>query len=187
MELILETFTDWDKEVLNRLTPIYTQAILHGAKPEGILRNMVEKKIAWLHAFRVDNGDLAGMAVTGLRDTVKGPILLIDYLAVGEECRGRGYGKAFFAAIRDSAVDRHRISAVIIEAEADDTPDNASRLRFWEGCGFIPTSYVHQYVWVPEPYRALYLPLDPDYRITDDGRSLFREITDFHRLSFNRS
>jgi hypothetical protein len=53
----------------------------------------------------------------------------------------------------------------------------------WQSCGFLLTEYVHHYVWVPETYRAIYLPLIADSRKTT-GEELFVYINTFHRLSF---
>ncbi|WP_040951314.1 GNAT family N-acetyltransferase [Gorillibacterium massiliense] len=185
MELICETYTEWNEELWKKLSPIYREAFPHGAKPEAILRKMVERGIAYLHAGYVGQ-EPAVMAISGLSDTQKQPKLILDYIAVARENRSQGLGQQFVALIRDWALQNHDVSALIIEAEAEDTAENAERIRFWKRCGFIPTSYVHSYIWVPEPYRALYLPLAPDFRVTDDGKSLFRDITAFHERSFRK-
>lgn len=182
MRLALKTLTEWDEQWWDRLGPIYREAFDHGAKPEKVLRSMVSRGIACLHAGMIGD-EAAAMAVTGFSGT-QDRRLILDYMAIRRDLRGKGLGRLFFAQIRDWAVREHQAEAVIIEAEAEDTEENRRRLAFWEHCGFIATSYVHQYIWVPEPYRALALPLSSDFAITDDGQSLFRDITSFHRKSF---
>jgi hypothetical protein len=73
---------------------------------------------------------------------------------------------------------------MLIEIEAEETPGNCSRLRFWQRCGFLATDYVHRYIWVPEPYRAMVLPLRADADVSDDGEDLFRRITAFHKQAY---
>ncbi|PAK55902.1 GNAT family N-acetyltransferase [Paenibacillus sp. 7541] len=186
MRLDMKTLTEWSEAWWNKLGPIYQEAFTHGAKPERVLRSMLERGIACLHAGMVGDEAIA-MAVTGFRGKLGNRRLILDYMAVRDTWRGKGFGTRFFMHIRDWAVREHQVKAMIIEAEAMDTETNRNRLAFWHHCGFIETPYVHQYIWVPEPYRALALPLSPDFRITDDGRSLFHDITSFHQQSFRNS
>lgn len=186
MSVTFVTLTQWNESVWKELTPIYREAFPHGAKPEGILRGMVERGIASLHAgYR--EGVAVAMAVTGLSGTGDNKKLIIDYLAVRTDCRGEGIGKRFIEFLRDSATAHYGIRFLLIEAEAENTPENNDRIRFWENLGFRSTSYIHRYRWVPEPYRTLLLPLEPGAIVPDDGESLFQEITQFHQLSFRRS
>ncbi|MGG6313355.1 GNAT family N-acetyltransferase [Paenibacillus macerans] len=183
MQLTFKTLTEWDETWWDKLGPIYREAFVHGAKPEKVLRSMLDRGIACLHAGILGEETVA-MAVTGFSGTQGGIRLILDYMAVREDRRGNGLGRLFFAQIRDWAAIEHQAEAIIIEAEAEDTEVNRNRLSFWESCGFIATSYVHQYIWVPEPYRALVLPLTGGFAVADDGKSLFRDITSFHQRSF---
>ncbi|ANF96977.1 GNAT family N-acetyltransferase [Paenibacillus bovis] len=186
MTLTLTTYHAWDQELWDQIRPIYTEAFVHGAKPEKILKAMLDRGIAFLHAGW-DEGELVAMAVTGLSGPAEAQNLIIDYMAIRHDRRGRGEGKVFFGLLRDWAIEQHHIHAIIIEAEAEDTAENRERIVFWEKCGFIATDYVHHYIWIPETYRALVLPIAPGLVIHDDGQSLFRQITSFHEKSFLKS
>ncbi|AHV97536.1 GNAT family N-acetyltransferase [Paenibacillus sabinae] len=179
------TLTHWDDGYWRAAGPIYREAFPSGAKPEGLLRSMLEKGVAVMHVLM--NGDEAqAMAVTGLAGSAPDIKLIIDYMAVRADLRGKGIGRVFLGKIRDWAVKAHSVSAIIIEVEAGDTAAHAERFHFWERCGFIKTAYVHQYIWVPEPYTAMLLPLNPEVVVTDDGRSLFRYIESFHKRAYRR-
>ncbi|WP_017812226.1 GNAT family N-acetyltransferase [Paenibacillus shenyangensis] len=186
MTLTLNTYSAWDQTLWDQIRPIYTEAFIHGAKPEKILKAMLDRGIAFLHAGW-DGDELVAMAVTGLSGPVETQNLIIDYMAIRQDQRGQGKGRAFFNQLRDWAVEQHHIHAVIIEAEAEDTAENWERIVFWEKCGFISTDYVHHYIWIPETYRALVLPIMPGLEINDDGQSLFKQITTFHEKSFRKS
>ncbi|WP_059040543.1 GNAT family N-acetyltransferase [Paenibacillus rubinfantis] len=177
------TLTKWDQTWWDQWGPIYREAFQHGAKPEKVLRSMLDRGIASLHAGLQD-GETVAMAVTGVSSGHSRKRLILDYMAVRQDHRGQGLGHRFFSQIRDYAVMEHHAEAILIEAEAEDTEMNRERLRFWIDCGFIATPYVHQYIWVPEPYRALYLPLKEHFTLTDGGQSLFQDITSFHHRSF---
>ncbi|MNY68668.1 hypothetical protein D3C86_2064680 [compost metagenome] len=84
-------------------------------------------------------------------------------------------------------MQKHDIQAILIEVEAGHTEADAARVHFWEHCGFMATAYVHQYIWLSEPYRAMVMPLTLDFAMTDDGQDLFRRITSFHMKSFRKS
>lgn len=183
MQWTFTTLTEWDEAWWDKLGPIYREAFPHGAKPEKILRGMLDRRIACLHAGHHEHEAMA-MAVTGISGNPGRKRLILDYMAVRQDQRGHGLGHLFFSQIRGYAEQEHQAEAIVIEAEAEDTETNRERLRFWIDCGFRVTPYVHQYIWVPEPYRALYLPLNDRFRVTDDGQSLFREITSFHHRSF---
>ncbi|MGN8772059.1 GNAT family N-acetyltransferase [Paenibacillus barengoltzii] len=183
MQWTFTTLKQWDDVWWDKLEPIYREAFPHGAKPVKVLKSMLDREIASLHAGLLD-GEAVAMGVTGLSSKQGHKRLILDYMAVRQDVRGQGFGTQFFADIRDLAMFEHHAEAIIIEAEADDTDTNRERLRFWIHCGFIATPYVHQYIWVPEPYRALYLPLNHQFTVTDDGQSLFQDITSFHHRSF---
>ncbi|MEW4369826.1 GNAT family N-acetyltransferase [Paenibacillus kandeliae] len=186
MALELDTLDHWDESLWQQMKPIYEEAFAHGAKPERILKIMLDRGLATMHAG-YDDGELVAMAFTGRGDSPDQPTLIIDYMAIRKDRRGRGEGKLFFTLLRDWAVLTYGVAAIIIEAEAEDNAENRERIVFWEKCGFVPTSYVHHYIWVPETYRALVLPIDPAFTVTDDGQSLFRQITHFHEQSFRKT
>lgn len=175
----IETMERPDDRVWPQALALYREAFPEG-KPERILAAMFRKRMAYLHVAADERGVVA-MAITGT--TAGGKLLLIDYLAVRDDRRGEGIGQAFLAAIRDWASGTLRVDGLLIEAEYGDEKD-AERVRFWERCGFVLTEYVHQYIWVPEPYRAMYLPLVPDADIPHDGKQLFRYIGEFHNRAF---
>ncbi len=185
MTLTLRTWDRWDDAVWQQLKPIYEEAFIHGAKPEKIIRQMLDRQIAFLHAG-YDGDELVAMALTGFGGATEPQTMIIDYMAIRHDRRGRGEGRLFFELLRDWGIAHHRIAAIIIEAEAEDTQENRERIVFWEKCGFQPTSYVHHYIWIPETYRALVLPLQPDFQVTDDGQHIFEQITDFHERSFRK-
>ncbi|CAI6030430.1 GNAT family N-acetyltransferase [Cohnella sp. JJ-181] len=160
---------------------LYREAFpAEGRKPDAILARMFDKRISLLAAGR-EEGAMKAMAICGVLDKPK--LLLIDYLAVRERDRGKGAGKRFVSLIADWAKSRG-LDGLLIEAEAEDTPENEARIRFWEKCGFVRTEYVHQYIWVPEPYRAMVRYFEPDGRGTTDGTVLIQHISEFHRRSF---
>ncbi|MBW4841708.1 MAG: GNAT family N-acetyltransferase [Paenibacillaceae bacterium] len=183
MQWTFNTLTEWDRACWDKLGPIYREAFPHGAKPEKVLRSMLDRRIASLHAGLLE-GEPVAMAITGFNGGQGVKRFILDYMAVRQDLRGQGLGRLFFSQIRDFADQDPQAEAILIEAEAEDTEMNRERLRFWLHCGFIATPYVHQYIWVPEPYRALYLPLKDDFTLTDDGKTLFRDITSFHHQSF---
>ncbi|MDG0812543.1 GNAT family N-acetyltransferase [Cohnella rhizosphaerae] len=151
-----------------------------GRKPEAILARMFEKRLGVLAAGS-EEGVMKAMAVCGVLAEPK--LLLIDYLAVRAADRGRGAGTAFVSMIADWA-KAQGLDGLLIEAEAEDTPENEARIRFWEKCGFARTAYVHQYIWVPEPYRAMVRYFEPGRFPAPDGMKLFKYISEFHRRSF---
>jgi len=152
-----------------------------GRKPDRIIRSMFAKRICEIHIVTV-NGEVAAMAITGI--VRKANVLLIDYVAVKTELRGQGIGYSFIDAIKDWAKTEMNLSGVIVEVEAEPTQENERRIRFWRRCGFVLTDYVHQYIWVPEPYRAMYAAFDSEPDFPADGETLFRHISAFHRKSF---
>jgi GNAT superfamily N-acetyltransferase len=207
MELRIHTMENsWDEALWRQAEPIYDRAFpRQGRKTERNLRHVVRQGIGRVHvAFAgsapaasaeggpvataggepaaMIGGETVAMAVTGTLEGGKG--LLIDYLAVSEERRGQGIGKAFVDAFKQRAVELWGCEYMLIEIEAEETPENCSRLRFWQRCGFRATDYVHRYIWVPELYRAMVLPLRADADVSDDGEDLFRRITAFHKQAY---
>ncbi|WP_138493719.1 GNAT family N-acetyltransferase [Paenibacillus pinistramenti] len=186
MDMSFTTLTEWNQQEWEKLKPIYKEAFPHGAKPESILRSMLGRGIATLHGGFIGD-EAAAMAVTGLSGPQEARNLILDYMAVRKDLRGQGFGSLFLRQIRGWAVQKHAVKAIIIEAEAEDSDINRARLSFWERSGFISTAYVHTYIWVPEPYRALALPLDPEFEVKDEGQSLFRSITAFHEKAYRNT
>jgi GNAT superfamily N-acetyltransferase len=185
MDMTFTTWQHWTEKLWQRMRPIYEEAFPHGAKPESLLRRMVERETAVLHEGTLGTVT-AAMAVSGVVGPADNRKLIVDYMAVQHELRGHGLGHQFLRQIRDWAVSAYDVKAIIIEAEAEDNEANNARLAFWVHCGFIPTSYVHTYIWVPEPYRALVLPLTPGFELEDDGQSLFRSIIAFHEKAYRK-
>ncbi|MDI4646078.1 GNAT family N-acetyltransferase [Cohnella hashimotonis] len=179
MKLILQDKPD-DNSWHEALT-LYREAFpAEGRKPDAILDRMFQKRIGLL-AAGIEEGEMKAMAICGV--LTKSKLLLIDYLAVRERERGQGIGSRFVSMIADWA-KAEALDGLLIEAEAEDTPENEARVRFWEKCGFARTAYVHQYIWVPEPYRAMVSYFEPDRFAAPDGQALFRHISEFHRRSF---
>lgn len=183
--LIWKTTATWNESLWQKIQPIYEEAFPHGAKPKRILRTMLEQKNSFIHTL-FDQEQAIAMAITGLVGSSSESILIIDYMAVHQDWRDQGIGLSFLEQIKQWAIGEHGIAAIVIEVEAEDTPLNRSRLLFWEKCEFIATSYVHQYIWVPEPYRAMVLPLHSDFAVPDQGESLFRYITSFHEKAYRK-
>ncbi|SFB43867.1 hypothetical protein SAMN05216312_10890 [Cohnella sp. OV330] len=160
---------------------LYREAFpAEGRKPDAILERMFKKRISML-ATGIEEGKMKAMAICGV--LAKPKLLLIDYLAVRAIDRGQGTGTRFVSMIAEWAKSQ-ALDGLLIEAEADDTQENETRVRFWEKCGFLRTEYVHQYIWVPEPYRALVRYFEPERFATPDGEALFRHISEFHGRSF---
>ncbi|PLS09682.1 GNAT family N-acetyltransferase [Neobacillus cucumis] len=176
------TFDEWDDQLWDQISPIYYQAFADkGAKPEKIIRNMFRKQLCFLHIGLVD-GKVAAMALTGKLKKVDS--LLIDYLAVEQTYRGSGLGLQMIKCIEEWAVTSGSYNHLIIEVEAEETTENLARIAFWKKCGFTLTDYIHQYIWVPEPYQAMYKNLQLEEEISSDGRTLFNYIGKFHKKSF---
>lgn len=179
------TTTTWDESLWQKIQPIYEEAFPHGAKLKRILHTMLEQNHTFIHAL-MDQDQVIAMAITGLVGSSAEYILIIDYMAVHHDWRDQGIGMSFLEQIKQWAIQEYSLAAIVIEVEAEDTPLNQSRLLFWEKCGFIATSYVHQYIWVPEPYRAMVLPVQADFVVDDQGESLFRHIISFHEKAYRK-
>lgn len=186
MDLQFITIDKWDEALWKQMEQMYHEAFPSGAKSKGILRSMLDRHIAYLHAGLNQQGKVAALAVTGVVGKADDKILIIDYLTVGKELRGTGTGTWFLGQIRDWAVQEHSVRGIIIEAEAGTSDVHKERFHFWERNGFVLTSYIHQYIWVPEPYQALLLPLDGTEQPPDDGEALFRYINAFHSKAYRK-
>ncbi|CAM3678652.1 GNAT family N-acetyltransferase [Cohnella lubricantis] len=174
----------WDR-LDDRLWPearqLYLDAFPEG-KPVRIIENTFAKGVGLLFVALQD-GETAAMALAGPLRQLNA--LLIDYIAVRPEHRRLGVGTALVEEIARYARSKG-MDGLILEAEAGPEPENAERVRFWERCGFTLTPYVHQYIWVPEPYRAMYLTFDPARPLPTEGQELFKHIGGYHSFVFRR-
>lgn len=176
------TIDHWDEALWDKVKGIYKVAFSHGAKPEKIIRNMFAKDMCSFHTAKIGDQVFA-MALTG---SVRGS-LIIDYLAVHQEMRQQGIGKELCNYIKKLAVAEGDFGKIIIEVESGPDPHNQQRIRFWESCGFtLADDYVHLYIWVPEPYQAMWLNLRGNRGNLQSGKRLFRDIQAFHRESFRQ-
>jgi GNAT superfamily N-acetyltransferase len=179
----IRTMNDWNEEAWKQAEPVYNQAFPEqGRKPRGIIKRMFERRLCHLHTV-FDHSEVVAMALTGFDHELRACI--IDYLAVREDMRSRGYGQKLIDYISEWSRVQTGCRGIIIEAEAESTDENIRRIRFWERCGFRLTDYVHHYIWVPEPYRAMALNLDKatDF-LPEDGQALFHAITRFHEQAY---
>ncbi|SFD84201.1 Acetyltransferase (GNAT) family protein [Paenibacillus catalpae] len=182
-------FTTLDK-LDDRLWPLAKQLYEHsfpkeGRKPDGIIAGMFRKMSCFLHTLS-NEGAVEAMALSGL--TGGGSILLIDYIAVSEDRRDEGIGSQLIQRITEWAQNEKRLDGLLIEVESEHTPANEQRIRFWERNGFTITDYEHPYIWVPEPYRAMYKQLnqETDWLGDRSGKKLFRYITAFHEKAYSK-
>ncbi len=176
------TIDEWDEELWQMAEPVYQQAFrAHGGKSEKIIRSMFKKKMCHLQVV-IDQSEAIAMALTGKLETLNA--LLIDYLAVREDRRKQGIGHMFTEYIKNWAGTAGHLDGIMIEVESEVTPTNLKRTHFWQQCGFTITDYVHTYVWVPEPYRAMYLNLHPQAKMPQDGKTLFQHISQFHNKAY---
>ncbi|WP_123040210.1 GNAT family N-acetyltransferase [Cohnella candidum] len=183
--MAFHTYDGLDSPYGRQAMELYDEAFpREGRKPDHIIAGMFAKKLSRLHV-EVDGGEVSAMAIDGLLP--ESDWLVIDYLAVRKGKRGQGIGRTFVRELESWARSGERkLAGLLLEAEADPGQENVDRVRFWESCGFIATEYVHHYIWVPETYRAMYLPFDPDFQPSDRGESLFRHIERFHKKAFTR-
>ncbi|WP_438445293.1 GNAT family N-acetyltransferase [Gorillibacterium sp. sgz5001074] len=178
------TASEWEEERWRQAEPVYKEAFPeHGRKPEAIVRRMFRRRMCLLHTMEW-NGRTVGMALSGPDPVTR--MLVVDYLAVAGEARGQGLGRALLEYIRGWAEHTADCTGIVVEVEAEPTEENRDRIRFWESCGFTLTDYVHHYIWVPEPYRAMYLHFNGAGERITDGESLFRVITRFHEKAYRK-
>ncbi|MGG1675514.1 GNAT family N-acetyltransferase [Neobacillus sp. NRS-1170] len=183
--MIFETIHQWDEKIWEMVSPIYHHAFAEkGAKPEKIIRNMFRKEICFLHLGFVGE-QIVSMSLTG---KLKGTqALLIDYLAVHHDYQNQGYGLKTIKYIKEWSKTSGSFDSMVIEVESEATPENLVRIHFWQKCGFVLTDYIHHYIWVPEPYQAMFLKLSNDAEIQGHGKLLFKYIGQFHKASYQDS
>jgi GNAT superfamily N-acetyltransferase len=180
MNIKHQTTTKWDEALWRKAELVYNEAFPeHGRKKPSIIRRMFERGLCTLHTWTEGN-DVAAMALTA----INAGVLIIDYIAVRRDKRGQGWGRACIQDIRDWAQNTAHCHGIVIEVEAEPTQENAERIQFWQQVGFRLTDYVHPYIWVPETYRAMYMNLDAKAPLNDDGRVLFKYITDYHEKAY---
>jgi GNAT superfamily N-acetyltransferase len=178
------TTAEWNEDIWIKAERIYQQAFpKEGRKSRSIIRRMLEKKMCQLHTA-TEADEVIAMALTALNKQAS--LLIIDYLAIREDLRSKGYGKLLINYIKKWAETVGCIG-IIVEVESEPTLDNIRRIRFWEGCGFLLTEYVHHYIWVPETYRAMYLNLNQVSGLPENGKALFNYINDFHKKAYSKS
>lgn len=183
--LEFQTLEKWSQEVWNQISPIYHQAFDgKGAKPEKIIHNMFRKQLCYLH-LAFEESKVAAMAITGKLEGIDA--LIIDYLAVDSKYQHRGIGMKMMEYIREWSMNKINVKSLVIEVESANTPETLARNQFWEKCGFTMTEYIHDYIWVPESYRAMYLKMVPDTNVPEQGEKLFKYIEKFHKTSYQRS
>ncbi|MDQ6422703.1 GNAT family N-acetyltransferase [Paenibacillus sp. LHD-117] len=176
---------DWNEARWSAVERIYEQSFpLDGKKSRDIIRRMFEKRMCQLHTI-AQGSDIVGMALTGI-DQQAGA-LLIDYIAIHKDLRGSGYGRQLLDRIKEWTRTVANCKGIIVEVESEPTEENCRRIHFWQRNGFHLAAYVHQYIWVPEPYQAMYLNFEESNRLPDDGKLLFRSITKFHEKAYRRS
>jgi GNAT superfamily N-acetyltransferase len=176
------TVDHWDDSLWEKASIIYEEAFgTTGAKSEKIIRNMFAKEICFLHVLIID-GVAVAMAITGKLKNTRS--LLIDYIAVRIENRKQGIGQKLLNHIKEWSKSKQHLEAILIEVESDPTPENLARINFWQKNKFQLTDYIHQYIWVPEPYKAMYCKLVSDAKIPHNSEALFQLIVQFHKESF---
>ncbi|WP_134685076.1 GNAT family N-acetyltransferase [Brevibacillus migulae] len=173
---------EWDEALWGEVEKIYEEAFpLEGKKSRTIIQRMFEKHMCQLHTI-AKGSEIIGMALTGIDK--KAGALIIDYLAVRKEARGSGNGRRLLDHIKEWARFHTECKGIIVEVEADPTEENRKRIHFWEANGFHLTDYVHSYIWVPEPYQAMYFHFDELDPLPEEGKILFRSITRFHEKAY---
>lgn len=178
-----QTTDQWNEQMWSEVEQVYHEAFPeHGRKNRMIVRRMFNRGICTLHTW-IERNVIVAMALTAFNS--RGKVLVIDYLAVRRSSQGKGVGRLCIENIRDWA--KNSISecrGLVIEVEAEDTEENADRILFWQKVGFQLTDYIQSYIWVPETYRAMFYSFDADSPLTDDGKQLFKAITDYHEKAY---
>lgn len=175
----------WDEELWSQIEPIYDDAFPEqGRKTKAIFQSAVNHGHGVLHAVLLGN-DAVAMAFCGVSE--ESQALLIDYIAVARNWRGRGIGSALLDTLKDWAASLD-LSGIIVEVEYNQDecahPEAQTRIQFWLNHGFQLTEYVHDYGWVPQRYQAMYCNFLVTNPLPDDGRTLFQFISRFHKSTY---
>ncbi|QMV39870.1 GNAT family N-acetyltransferase [Cohnella cholangitidis] len=173
----------WDERLWSKAEKVYHEAFPeHGRKTRAIVRRMFDRGLCTLNTWSEDD-EVVAMALTAFN--ARAGVLIIDYLAVRQAWRHKGIGRLCIENIRDRALAiMPDCRGIVIEVEAEETKENADRIRFWEKVGFVLTEYIHSYIWVPETYRAMYLSFNSDTVGVEDGKWLFKAITAYHEQAY---
>ena len=180
-----QTTNQWNEVLWSKAEQVYHEAFPeHGRKPRSIIRRMFDRGtctlITWSEQYEV-----VAMALAAFN--IRAKVLVIDYLAVRQSWRGKGVGRLCIENIREWALTTMPdCRGIVIEVEAEETRENAERIIFWEKVGFRLTEYIHSYIWVPETYRAMFLSFDAAVPMEDNGRTLFKAITEYHEKAYRR-
>lgn len=115
-----------------RIYRLYRQAFPPSErKPFGIIMKM--HRTGRSHVWRIlRDGRFAGFATT----VNGGDLILLDYLAIGKNCRGQGVGSAAMAAMQAIYADKGFF--VEIESTHEDAPNRAQRekrKKFYQAAG----------------------------------------------------
>jgi GNAT superfamily N-acetyltransferase len=182
MTMEYQTTSRWDEALWLKAELVYKEAFPeHGRKNKSLIRRMFERGICTLHTWS-EYTDVVAMALSAINQHAK--VLIIDYIAVRQDHRGKGLGRICIEDMRVWAKTTAECRGIVIEVEAEPTKENSDRIQFWEKVGFHLTDYVHPYIWVPETYRAMYMNLDANAPLQDDGKILFTYITEYHEKAY---
>src|SRR5258708_137148 len=93
-----KTTAEWDETIWLKAECIYQQAFpKEGRKSRAIIRRMLEKNMCQLHIIIEDN-EVIAMALTAMDQQTF--VLIIDYIAIKEDLRSKGYGKLLINYIK---------------------------------------------------------------------------------------
>jgi GNAT superfamily N-acetyltransferase len=127
--------TDVGSEEFSRSLDIYREGIPLGERqPDGIITRRVEKGTVGMFA-----GSLAGRVVLmGVLWPIEGTsFVLLDYLAVKKEMRGRGLGTMFLknALELNNTPEKHLLMEIEDPMVGDDREQRARRISFYRRSG----------------------------------------------------
>ena len=107
-------------------------------KPFRLIRRKQREGSSEILGLLDQDGQLVGEIITLLWQD----LLLVDYLAIVEDARSRGYGAQALQLLRE----RHKDKRLLLEIETPDIPcknlqERIRRKRFYESCGFDSMDY----------------------------------------------
>src|SRR4051812_851802 len=98
MSMTHQITDEWDEQLWKQAEPVYYEAFPeHGRKNRAIIKRMFERKISMLHTWH-EGSSVVAMALTAIHPSTK--VLILDYIAVRQDQRGKGLGKACIRDIR---------------------------------------------------------------------------------------